>query len=858
MWMESYGLTTKVYPAKIAYPTIHNTFFYCVCKFITRSLILITILSASLFLTSTQRALAFSTSKAFSSRSFFLSGDQNRNFLRIPSFVWKRSHIGVMAASLLNPPIPRREETRVVWAGRLDTSIANDTCPSNPTKPLARQSESSHEALLDPPVAVPDPYGWMRDESRTKEEVLKHLQDENAYTQAMTEHLEPLREALYKEMLSSIQETDYTLPRPRQEWMYYSRTFEGKSYSIHCRAPRTQNAVVEWDKSAQSPILSGEQVILDINSLAEGRKYCSVEAVKTSPSQKLLAYSVDFTGGETCELHVVDLDSKETVDHDPELAIAGSIVWGNDDKVLFYSKMDDAHRPFQVYKRILGSNVPDELLFHEPDELYWVGISKSRDGKYFFVESSSKETSEHHFLDLQDPSATLQCVAKKRTKVLYDVEHRFGYWWITTNFGPTPNMRLMKAPAMPDSEEEWKDVTIQNSHQILFDGSYDRSLEGIDAFQTHIVAQGRENGIPRVWIISLDMNDDITGMELLTFDEEAHDVGLQGHYEFDTDRIVVSYESMITPPSSLEILLSDTSVRNVLKTKEVPGYDKNLYDCERTNVLSRDGKTEIPVSMVYRKDVLEQHLASGEPVHTHLYGYGSYGACMEADFRATRLTLLNRGIIFVIAHVRGGGEMGRQWYEEPNGAKYLCKKNTFNDFVDVANWLVHDRKLTNSNLLSCEGRSAGGLLIGASINQAPELFKMAVLGVPFVDVVPTMIDASIPLTAVEWEEWGCPNEEKFFSYMMEYSPINNVQKGAKYPACLLTGGLHDPRVQFWEPAKFAAELRHTQGEGSGPVCLKIDMAAGHFSASDRYKYYKELAFDYAFLLDQVGLSTLEK
>jgi oligopeptidase B len=848
-------------PSKHSYSTIiHNTIlYYCFIKFITKNFIITAILLGTFFSISTDRALtavAFSSTRAFSLRAF-LPRDKSLNVLKSPSsIVWRRSHIGVMAASILNPPIPRREETRFVWAGRLDSaSIPKDTC-TDPTKPLARQSESSDEPLLDPPVAVPDPYGWMRDESRTNAEILQHLQSENTYTEAMTEHLEPLREALYKEMLSSIQETDYTLPRPRQEWMYYSRTFEGKSYSVHCRAPRIQDSVVEWDKTAESPVLSGEQVILDINALAEGRNYCSVEDVATSPSQKLLAYSVDFTGGETCELHVLDLESKQIVDHDPELAIAGSIVWGNDDSVLFYTKMDEAHRPFQVYKRVIGSNIPDELLFQEPDELYWVGIAKSRDGKYFFVESSSKETSEHHFMDLDDPDATLQCIAKKRSKVLYDVEHRFGYWWITTNLGPTPNMRLMKAPAKPDSEKEWKDVTIDSSQQILFDGSYDRSLEGIDAFQTHIVAQGREGGIPRVWIISLDSYDDVTGMELLTFDEEAHDVGLHGHYEFETDSIVVSYDSMITPPSSLEISLSDTSVRKVLKTREVPGYDKNLYDCERTTVLSRDGKTEIPVSMVYRKDALEQHLAMGNPVHTHLYGYGSYGACMEADFGATRLTLLNRGMVFVIAHIRGGGEMGRQWYEEPNGAKYLCKKNTFNDFVDVAKWLINERKLTTSNLLSCEGRSAGGLLIGASINQAPELFKMAILGVPFVDVVPTMIDASIPLTAMEWEEWGCPNEEKFFSYMMEYSPINNVQTGAKYPACLLTGGLHDPRVQYWEPAKFVAELRHSQGEGSGPVCLKIDMAAGHFSASDRYKYYKELAFDYAFLLDQIGLAKM--
>ena len=774
--------------------------------------------------------IVLTTFLAGSARAFFRSSTLSR-----------RSFVLAMSAV---PPVARREDDRVVLAG------------NDPNSKLQRQSDSSTEPLLNPPVPVPDPYGWMRDEKRENELVLSHLHAENAYTEALTSHLSELRETLYQEMLSSVQETDYTLPRPHNDWVYYSRTFEGKAYTVHCRAPRITDVstVVAWDKTAESPILEGEQIILDINQLAEGREYCSIDAVETSPSHNLLAYSVDFTGDETCEMYVMDLNSGQTIDHDPTLELSGSLVWGKDDTTVFYCKMDAAHRPYQVYKRILGSEIDDELLFEEPDDLYWVGISKTLDGKYMFIETSSVESSEYHYLDLEDSAAKLECIAKRRSKVLYSVEHRLGYWWIVTNVDQTPNMRLMKARAKSNSEAEWKDVTLVNSDEKLFDGSYERCLDGIETFKTHIVAQGREGGIPRVWIMSVTDDDEISGMELLRFDEEAHDVGLAGHYEFDTDTIVVSYDSMITPPSSLEISLSDSSTRKVLKTKAVPGYEKDLYACDRTTVLSRDGRTEIPVSMVYRKDVMEEHVASGKPVHTHLYGYGSYGSCVEADFRATRLTLLNRGIVFVVAHVRGGAEMGRQWYEEPNGAKYLCKKNTFDDFVDVAKWLVHDKKLTTSDVLSCEGRSAGGLLIGASINQAPELFKMAVLGVPFVDVVATMIDASIPLTAVEWEEWGCPNEVKYFKYMMEYSPINNVKKGAKYPSCLLTGGLHDPRVQFWEPSKFAAELRHTQGEGSGPVCVKMDMAAGHFSASDRYKYYRELAFEYAFLLDQVGLA----
>ena len=679
------------------------------------------------------------------------------------------------------PPSARREEDRVVIAG------------VDPSSKLARQSESSTEPLLNPGVGVPDPYGWMRDDKRENEEVLNHLKAENEYTEALTSHLGDLRETLYKEMLGSIQETDYTLPRPRGDYVYYTRSFEGKSYSVHCRAPRdAATAAADWDKSADSPIVPGEEVVLDVNKLAEGQKYCSTGAIKTSPSHKLLAYSVDFSGDETCQFWVKDLESGEVVDHDEKLDVYGSLVWGEDDTTLFYVTMDEAHRPYRVYKRIIGSDAEDELLFEEKDELYWLHISKSLDGNYLYIDTSSKETSEVHYLQLGDPESKLECVAKRRSKVLYEVEHRDGLWWIASNVDGTPNMRLMTAPAEPNCESEWKDVELDGNK--LFDGGYDRSLSDITTFKTHVVCSGREGGIPRVWVVSLDGSEDVKSMEMLAFDEEAHDVGLSSHFEFDTDKIVVAYDSMITPLSYIEMSLDDTVSRSILKEKAVPGYDKSLYACERTTVKSRDGETDVPVSIVYRKDIMEAHKESGKPVPTHLYGYGSYGACMEASFSGTRLTLLNRGVVYVIAHIRGGGEMGRQWYEEPKGAKYLCKKNTFNDFVDIANWLIDDRKITEPSMLSCEGRSAGGLLIGASINQAPELFKAAILGVPFVDVVCTMIDASIPLTVVEFEEWGCPNEVKYHQYMMEYSPINNVV-AKKYPSCLLTGGLHDPRVQ---------------------------------------------------------------
>lgn len=515
----------------------------------------------------------------------------------------------------------------------------------------------------------------------------------------------------------------------------------------------------------------------------------------------------------------------------------------------------------------------DELVFEQPDELFWTGISKTSDHKYLLIETSSSETSEVHYLNLFDDNATLNCVAKKRDKVLYDVDHWHGYWIITSNVDETPNMRLMMCPVgQEDTGSSWEDVTMvnDNGHNVkLFDGGAETALDGIQTFENYWVASGRYGGIPRVWVVKVDQlrkknaNDQfVSSFTQLEFEESAYDVGINVNYNYKTDKVVVYYNSMTTPLQSIQIDMNfpnDITKRRVLKSKTVPGYEKEKYDCDRMMVKSRDGTTEIPISLVYRRDIMDEFVKSGKPVHVHLVGYGSYGACSEADFSANRLPLLDRGVVYVMAHIRGGGEMGRQWYEEPNGGKFLCKMNTFNDFVDIARWLIEVKKLTSPDKLSIEGRSAGGLLIGASINQAPELFAVAILGVPFVDVVCTMVDSTIPLTVGEWLEWGNPNEERFFDYMMSYSPINNVKYGAKYPSCLLTGGLHDPRVQFWEPAKFAAELRHgIDKDTSGKVCLKMDMSAGHFSASDRYKYLKELSFDYAFLLDQLGLTKLEK
>jgi len=746
-----------------------------------------------------------------------------RSFLWNSSAAWyprqgsARNVKSFLSVASMKPPVARREEDAVFLAG---------VAPEGWNKDLPRQSEGSKEALLDPAVPIPNPYGWMRDDKRETQEILDHLKAENDYTTEVTKHLAGLRDTLYEEMVASIQETDYTTPRPYGDWMYYTRTIKGRSYRIHCRAPRTSEKV-QWDGTPTGQILPGEEKLLDVNELAKDKPYCSLGSFAISPSHRYAAYTADFKGDEVCNIYVKDL-SGEGETRTVIQAVSGSVKWGADDDTLFYLKLDDAKRPYQAYMHKISTG-EEALLFEENDGLFWMGISKSLDGKFLYVDVESKESSECHFLELADSSTALKCIAKRRHKVLYEAEHRNGKWWIQSNVGGLPNMALFTSPAVADCEDAWCLVNGPDGNP-LFDGGHELSLDGLTCFKTSVVASGRHESLPRIWVINVDDTDNVASCERLSFQEDAYDVGVGVHYEFDASMVNVVYDSLVTPTQSLEVDMADTSNRSVLKEKVVPGYDRDLYGCERTTVPSRDGSVDIPVSIVYKKDVMEEHIQSRAPLHVHLYGYGSYGACMEADFSVTRLPLLHRGIVYVIAHIRGGSELGRTWYEEPAGAKYLCKQNTFNDFVDVGNWLTRDRKLTTPEKLSCEGRSAGGLLIGASINQAPELFKAAILGVPFVDVLCTMTDASIPLTIVEWEEWGNPSEVKYHSYMREYSPMENVKQGARYPSCLLTGGLHDPRVAYWEPAKFAATLRHAQSSNSGLVCLKMDLSAGHFSA----------------------------
>ena len=691
----------------------------------------------------------FSTTTSLQS-NFNLKSSQHRN----PTPLTMSS--SSQTQSTTKPPPCRREEDRVFYAG---------SAPPNWDKSHPRQAQESDEPLIDPPVAVKDPYGWLRDDKRENKEVIDHLEAENQYTKSITDQLDPLQDELYKEFLGSMQETDYTTPRPRGGYWYYTRTFEGKSYPQYCRAPKTGDSFqVEWDGSKEAPILPREEVYLDVNLLGEGKSYCDLGAAKISPSQRYLAYTVDYKGDETYEVQVKDLETGieiplKVAGRDDLLETSGTVFWGDDDSSLFYMTMDDAHRPYRLFHRVNwkdDKDPTDTLLKEELDDIYWAHAYKSFDCKCIFFETASSETSEVWYLKLEDMDPNnmeMKCIAERRNKVLYEVEHRHEQWYIWTNVDSSPNMKLMTAPAKDNCGGEWE-LVLDIDNRPAFDGNAAKALDSVSVFDNHVVIEGREGGIPRVWVYKPATKS----LEMLIFDEPAHDVGLGTHYDFAADRIVVHYDSLTTPPQSIELSLENPSEsRIVLKEKNIPGYDKGGYGCDRIHVLSRDGEAQIPVSIVYRNDVMEK-VKNGERVPVHLYGYGSYGSCCEADFSSTRLSLLNRGIIYVIAHIRGGAEMGRTWYEAPKGAKFLCKKNTFHDFVDVAKHLVS--KWTTPEKLSCEGRSAGGLLIGAAINEAPELFRVAILGVPFVDVVATMTDASIPLVCFKKDYgWAILNLE---------------------------------------------------------------------------------------------------
>ncbi|MBD3223941.1 MAG: prolyl oligopeptidase family serine peptidase [Caldithrix sp.] len=651
-----------------------------------------------------------------------------------------------------------------------------------------------------------DNYYWLRNRDSAK--VLDYLKAENEYAASVMEPTKDLQNKLYDEMLGRIKETDLSVPVKKDNYFYYTRTEEGKQYPIHCR----KKGSLEAD----------EEVILDENLLAKGHDYFNTGIFEVSPNHQLLAYSTDTTGGETYTIYVKDLTSGKMLnDRIPNTYY--SVEWGNDDKTLFYNTLDDAKRPYSVYRHKLGQPVDkDELLYQEEDEKFFLDISKTRSNRYILLNMESKTTTEVRYLNADQPSGTFKLLQKRVPGMEYYVAHHSQYFYIYMNKDAI-NFKLVKTPVRQTAMENWQTV-IPHRQNIM--------INGIDLFQDYIVVYERKDGLKQIHIREIGADKGY----YIDFTEPAYATYAHSNPQFKSEWLRFTYTSLKTPNSVYEYNMR-TQERILKKQKEVlGGYDPDDYQIERVYAKAVDG-TKIPLSIIYKKGIEKN---GNHP--TLLYGYGSYGISVDPTFSSNRFSLIDRGFIYAIAHIRGGGEMGRPWYE--NG-KMLNKKNTFNDFIACAEYLIN-QNYTNSRQLAIRGGSAGGLLMGAVMNQRPDLFEVVVAHVPFVDVINTMLDETIPLTVTEYEEWGNPNKEKYYHYMKSYAPYENVQK-QKYPHILVTAGLNDPRVQYWEPAKWTAKLRDRKIDNNTLV-LKTNMGAGHGGASGRYDYLKEKAYEFAFII----------
>ncbi|MCG6133951.1 MAG: S9 family peptidase [Nostoc sp. LLA-1] len=656
-----------------------------------------------------------------------------------------------------------------------------------------------------------DKYFWMRDLENPQ--VIAYLEAENAHTAAMMQHTEALQTQLYNEMLARIKETDLSVPYRKDEYYYYSRTEEGKAYPIHCRKKGSLEAT--------------EEVLIDENELAQEHEFFELGVFAISPNHQILAYSFDTSGSEQYTLYFLDLNTyqlyPETI---PDTYF--SFAWGNDNKTGFYTKIDDANRPYQLFRHTLGTAAnQDVLLYEETDDIYHLYVGKTRSQAYIMMHLQSSITTEVHYLDANNPQSELQIIRPRTTGIEYSVEHHNDNFYIVTNDAAT-NFKLVKTPVNAPSLENGQTIIPHREDVLLLD---------VSLFANHLVIYERKGGLPTARVQNLSTGEENN----IIFPEPTYEFYEDNNPEFNTKILRFHYTSFITPASVFDYNM-ETNERELKKQTEVlGGYDKTQYQSEWLMATAPDG-TNIPISIVYKQGMQKD---GKNPLL--LTGYGAYGSSYPASFSSTRLTLLDRGVVCAIAHIRGGEEMGRKWYED---GKFLQKKNTFTDFIACGEYLIN-QGWTASDRLAITGGSAGGLLMGAVINMRPDLFKVVVANVPFVDVVTTILDTSLPLSAMEWEEWGNPNDKVYYDYMKSYSPYDNVES-KDYPDLLITAGLNDSRVKYWEPAKWTAKLRELK-TNNHILLLKTNMGAGHSGASGRYESLRELAFEYAFILDRLGL-----
>jgi oligopeptidase B len=684
---------------------------------------------------------------------------------------------------------------------------------------------------LTPPVAQPkhtetslhghtliDEYAWLRDKEST--ETIAYLQAENDYTAAVLEPTKEVQQTLYREMLSHIKETDVSVPFRDGDYWYYTRTEEGQQYPIYCRKRGSMDAP--------------ETVILDVNELAKGESFMALGGMTVSDDGNLLAYSVDNKGFRQYTLQVKDLRIGERLQERVERT--GSIVWAADDKTLFYTVEDEEQkRQYQLFRHVLGApHAQDVLVYEETDERFNIGAGRTRDDKYIVLEAGSHTTSEARFLAADAPESKFQLIAPRRDNIEYYIDHRNGLFFIRVN-DTGRNFRLVTAPVEKPGMENWVEVIPHRS---------DVMLEEADLFAGFYVACERREGLQHLRVLRFSGEGTETQpAQEIAFPEPVYSAHPHVNRSFDTTTFRYAYQSLVTPSSIYEYDVT-TGESKLLKQLEVPGgFDRTLYASERLFATAPDG-VKVPVSIVYRRDKLER---GKNPLY--VYGYGSYGYSLPIGFNSNRLSLLDRGLVMAYAHIRGGGDLGKPWHD---AGRLMQKRSTFTDFIAVVEYLTKNG-YGDPGRVAIEGGSAGGLLMGAVANLRPDIFRAVISHVPFVDVMNTMLDASLPLTVPEYEEWGNPNEQEAFEYMRSYSPYDNLE-AKSYPAMLVKTSLYDSQVMYWEPAKYVAKLR-TLKTDSNSLLLHTNMTAGHGGASGRYDYLKEIAMDYAFVLRELDVQS---
>jgi oligopeptidase B len=676
-----------------------------------------------------------------------------------------------------------------------------------PTPPVAKRVPTTRELHGD---RIEDEYAWLRD--KESPEVIAYLEAENAYTDAVLKGSEAFQDALYAEMLARIKEDDSTVPYRRGAYVYYSRTETGKQYPIHCRRRDLPGAP--------------EEITLDLNRLAEGRAFLSLGVYTVSDDGRLLAYSVDFTGFREYTLHVKDLESgallSDRIEH------VSSAAWSADTSLLFYVTEDDAKRPFRLWRHRLGA-VDDDLLLEERDQLFRLGVFRSRSRKIVFAAARSFTSAEYRWLPAAEPFGAWRMILPREKDHEYDVEHGIEAqgerFWIRSSGGGRRNFRLVTAPMDDPRAERWTEVLAHRQ---------DVMLEDFDVFARHVVVHEREGGLIRLRVLRLTDG----GSHHVEFPEPTYEVDEEANAEFDTNRYRFRYQSLVTPASVFDYDMDGRTLALLKRTEVLGGYDPTRYRSERIHATAPDG-TRVPISLVARIDTPRD---GSSPML--LTGYGAYGLPYPVTFSSSRLSLLDRGVAFAIAHVRGGGEGGKPWHD---AGRLVQKPNTFTDFIACADHLVAQRYTAHDRLV-IEGGSAGGLLIGAVLNRRPDVSTAAVMRVPFVDVINTMLDESLPLTVGEFEEWGNPKDKTYYDVMKTYDPYATIST-RRYPALLVRTSLNDSQVMYWEPAKYVARMRACSPETA--ALFKINMAAGHGGASGRYDYLREIAFDYAWVLGRV-------